>query len=52
MKKYVVLRKIGAYSADEVRGFDNLDDAKAFRDLLAVSEDHKSAMYYVAEIIK
>lgn len=52
MKKYVVLRKIGAYSADEVRGFDNLNDAKAFRDLLAVSEDHESARYYVVEVLE
>lgn len=52
MKKYIVLKKIGIFGADEVRQFDNLDDARAFRNLLATSEEHERTTYYVAEIVE
>lgn len=52
MKKYIVLKKIGIFGAEEVRQFDNLDDARAFRNLLSTSEEHKRTTYYVAEIVE
>ena len=52
MKKYIVLKKIGSFSAREERQFDNLEDARAFRNLLNVSKDSEYAEYYIAEVIE
>lgn len=52
MKKYMVIKKIGSFNADEVRQFDNLDDARQFKNLLASSEDYKKCNYYVVEVLE
>ena len=52
MKKYIVLTKIGNFSASEVRQFDNLEDARAFRDLLNLSNDSPYTAYYIVEVIE
>lgn len=52
MKKYIVLHKIGTFSASEERQFDNLDDARMFRNLLNNSKDADYHEYYIAEVIE
>lgn len=52
MKKYMVLRKIGIFNAEEVRQFDNLDDARMFRNLLNTSEDCKHVEFIVVEVLE
>ena len=52
MKKYMVIKKIGSFNADEVRQFDNLDDARQFRNLLALSEEYERCNYYVVEVLE
>jgi hypothetical protein len=51
MKKYAVLKKIGNFSASCDREFNNLDDARMYRNLCVVSEtgDWK---YYVVEVLE
>lgn len=51
MKKYIVIKKIGSFPADEVRQFDNLDDARQFKNLLASSENG-NWNYYVVEVLE
>lgn len=52
MKKYMILKKVGTFSADEVRQFDNLDDARMFRNLLNTSEDCKHVEFIVVEVLE
>lgn len=52
MKKYVILHKIGSFSAKEERQFDNLEDARMFRNLLNSSKDADYHEYYIAEVIE
>ena len=52
MKRYMILKKIGTFSADEVRQFDNLDDARMFRNLLNTSEDCKHVEFIVVEVLE
>lgn len=52
MKKYVVLHKIGDFPAKEERQFDNIDDARMFRNLLETSKTADFHEYYIAEIIE
>lgn len=52
MKKYMVIKKIGSFSADEVRQFDNLDDARQFKYLMTVSEGYDRCNYYVVEVLE
>lgn len=52
MKKYMVLRKIGIFNAEEVRQFDNLDDARMFRNLLNTSEENESIQYNIVEVLE
>ena len=51
MKKYQVLKKIGAWSATVEREFDEEDDARLFMALLQKSETNKSVKLYVSKII-
>lgn len=48
----MVLRKIGTFSADEVRQFDNLDDARMFRNLLSSSEENERIQYNIVEVLE
>lgn len=52
MKKYIVLSKIGSFHATEERQFDNIDDARAFRNLLNISSSPYHIEYYVAEVLE
>ena len=52
MKKYIVLRKIGIFNAEEVRQFDNLDDARMFRNLLNTSEEYERTQYFIVEVLE
>ena len=52
MKRYMILKKVGTFSADEVRQFDNLDDARMFRNLLNTSEDCKHVEFIVVEVLE
>lgn len=52
MKKYMVLRKIGIFNAEEVRQFDNLDDARMFRNLLNTSEENERIQYNIVEVLE
>ena len=52
MKKYMILKKIGTFSADEVRQFDNLDDARMFRNLLNTSEEYERTQYFIVEVLE
>lgn len=52
MKKYMVLRKIGIFNAEEVRQFDNLDDARMFRNLLNASEEYERTQYFIVEVLE
>ena len=52
MKKYMVLKKVGTFSADEVRQFDNLDDARMFRNLLSSSEENERIQYNIVEVLE
>lgn len=51
MKKYIVIKKLSSFNADEVRQFDNLDDARCFKNLLASSESG-NWNYYVVEVLE
>lgn len=52
MKKYMILRKIGIFNAEEVRQFDNLDDARMFRNLLSSSEENERIQYNIVEVLE
>lgn len=52
MKKFVVLKKIGTFSAQAEREFDNIDDARMFRNLLNVSKTSEYIEYYVVEVLE
>lgn len=49
MKKYIVLQKIGSFSPDVKRTFDELDDARAFVALLKKSDTNSCVAYFIAE---
>lgn len=49
MKKYIVLQKIGSFSPDVKRTFDELDDARAFVALLKKSDSNSCVAYFIAE---
>lgn len=51
MKKYQVLKKIGAWSATVEREFDEEDDARLFMTLLQKGKTNKSVKLYVSKII-
>ena len=51
MKQFVVLQKIGVFSATVVREFDNKGNAQQYCELMQTSEDNERVKYYVAEII-
>lgn len=51
MKQFAVLKKIGDFPANCVREFDNLNDARAFKNLLSSSESG-SWKYYVVEVLE
>lgn len=51
MKRFAVLKKIGTFSATVAREFDNIDDARMFKNLLAASESGQWE-YYVAEVLE
>ena len=52
MKKYMILKKVGIFNADEVRQFDNLDDARMFRNLLNTSEEYERTQYFIVEVLE
>jgi len=52
MKKYAVLHKIGSFNAECEREFDNIDDARAFRNLLNISKDYEHTHYYIVEVLE
>ena len=52
MKRYMILKKVGTFSADEVRQFDNLDDGRMFRNLLNTIEDCKHVEFIVVEVLE
>lgn len=49
MEKYIVLQKIGAFSPDFVRMFENLSDAQEFVKLLRKSGESYTK-YFIAEL--
>ena len=51
MKKFAVLKKIGCFHATCVRDFDNPDDAKLFKNLLAKTETN-GWEYFVVEVLE
>ena len=53
MKKYAVIKKIDgmASSASVCREFDNIDDARMYKNLCAVSETGHW-QYYVVEVLE
>lgn len=51
MKKYAVLKKIGTFGARVERDFDNIDDARMFKNLLVTSE-HEGWEYYLVEVLE
>ena len=51
MKKYAVLKKIGNFSATVEREFDNIDDARMFKNLLVTSESGNWE-YYLVEVLE
>jgi len=52
MKKYAVLKKIGTFSATVEREFNNIDDARMFKNLLVVSEEKGNNQYYLVEVLE
>ena len=52
MKKYMILKKVGIFNADEVRQFDNLDDARMFRNLLNASEEYERTQSFIVEVLE
>lgn len=52
MKKFAVLKKIGTFSAQVEREFDNIDDARMFRNLLNVSKTSEHIEYYIVEVLE
>lgn len=52
MKKYLVIKKIAEYSASEEREFDNIDDARMYKNLCAMSEQKNYIKYYVCEVLE
>lgn len=51
MKKYAVMKKIGGFNATVEREFDNIDNARMFKNLLVVSESGKWE-YYLVEVLE
>lgn len=51
MKKYAVMKKIGTFNASVEREFDNIDDARMFKNLLVTSETGKWE-YYLIEVLE
>ena len=51
MKKYAVMKKIGTFNASVEREFDNIDDARMFKNLLVTSETGKWE-YYLVEVLE
>lgn len=51
MAQYFVAKRLGEYTPSFVRGFDNIDDARQFRNLMASSEKG-SWEYFVVEVIE
>lgn len=51
MKKYAVMKKIGGFNATVEREFDNIDNARMFKNLLVVSENGKWE-YYLVEVLE
>lgn len=51
MKKYVVLQKIGSFSARSVREFDDVQDANTFAQLMRSSETNEFTQYFVFELM-
>lgn len=49
MKKFAVLRKIGAFNAEVVREFDEYNDAEQFRILMTRSEDNDRIEYFTIQ---
>ena len=54
MKKYAVLKKIGSFSASVDREFDNIDDARMYKNLCVVSEESVNIKwdYFVVEVLE
>lgn len=51
MKKFAVLKKIGSFNATVEREFNNIDDARMFKNLLTTSESG-GWEYYVVEVLE
>ena len=51
MKKFAVLQKIGRFDARAIREFDCEEDANAFADLMARSEEDENTKFFVAKDI-
>lgn len=51
MEKYIVLQKIGTFSPDFVRAFEDPSDAQGFVKLLRKS-GNESTKYFIAELIE
>lgn len=51
MKKYAVMKKIGNFSATVEREFNNIDDARMFKNLLVASES-SNWEYYLVEVLE
>lgn len=51
MAQYFVAKKLSSFEPSFVRGFDNLDDARQFRNLCTSSEK-KGWEYFVVEVIE
>lgn len=51
MAQYFVAKRLGEYTPSFVRGFNNLDDARQFRNLMASSEKNNWE-YFIVEVIE
>lgn len=51
MKKYAVLKQIGNFDPKVEREFDNIDDARMFKNILMASETN-GWKYYLVEVLE
>jgi nicotinamide riboside kinase len=51
MKKFIVLKKVGKFSADEVRSFATKESAQQFINLMRETEENEYTKYYLCELI-
>lgn len=48
---FIVMYQIGSFGAREERRFNELEDARAFRDLLIKSNADESYTYFIVQVV-